>query len=413
LAANVGDLVAMVDTEGRRIYNSPSYRTVFKDGEIQPDTDSFREIHPEDRERVKANFRETVETGVGRRTEFRFVLKDGGIRYIESEGRVIRDAAGKVTKGVSGTPHWIPDVSRDEGFQRQQLAARAGLHGAFAFPVLAGNVTLAVLEFFSREIRNPDPSLLQMVRVIGSQIGQFMARKQAEENLLYVATHDTLTGLPNRYMFNQRFAHALNNAQRYRKTMALLFLDLDRFKFINDTLGHPFGDRLLQEAAARLRMCLRESDTIARFGGDEFVALIEDFAEPSDVVSVAQKILHALRWPFMLEGETCHLTASIGVSLYPNDGADFANLLKNADIATYRAKEQGKNNYLFYSGEMNDHLSARIAKETRLHGALVRNEFILHYEPKVEINTGRITGMEALIRWQHPDLGLLPPVEVI
>jgi len=515
IAENVGDLVAMVDTEGRRIYNSPSYRTVFKDGEIQPDTDSFKEIHPEDRERVKAIFRETVETGVGRRTEFRFVLKDGGIRYIESEGRVIRDAAGKVTKVVvvsrdiserkraeqrermehavtrvlaesetlaeaipkivqticetlnwdcgarwsmderkkavacvetwsipekpftdfiaevremtfqpthrglvrqvwmSGTPHWIPDVSRDEGFQRAQLAAKAGLHGAFAFPVLAGNVTLAVLEFFSREIRNPDPSLLQMVRVIGSQIGQFMARKQAEENLLYVATHDTLTGLPNRYMFNQRFAHALNNAQRYRKTMALLFLDLDRFKFINDTLGHPFGDRLLQEAAARLRMCLRESDTIARFGGDEFVALIEDFSEPSDVISVAQKILHALRWPFMLQGETCHLTASIGISLYPNDGADFANLLKNADIATYRAKEQGKNNYLFYSGEMNDHLSARIAKETRLQGALERNEFILHYEPKVEINTGRITGMEALIRWQHPDLGLLPPVEFI
>jgi len=304
-------------------------------------------------------------------------------------------------------------VSRDEGFQRAPLAAKAGLHGAFAFPVLAGNVTLAVLEFFSREIRNPDPSLLQMVRVIGSQIGQFMARKQAEENLLYVATHDTLTGLPNRYMFNQRFAHALNNAQRYRKTMALLFLDLDRFKFINDTLGHPFGDRLLQEAASRLRMCLRESDTIARFGGDEFVALIEDFSEPGDVVSVAQKILHALRWPFMLEGETCHLTASIGISLYPNDGADFAGLLKNADIATYRAKEQGKNNYLFYSGEMNDHLSARIAKETRLQGALERNEFILHYEPKVEINTGRITGMEALIRWQHPELGLLPPLEFI
>jgi diguanylate cyclase (GGDEF)-like protein len=143
-----------------------------------------------------------------------------------------------------------------------------------------------------------------MVRVIGSQIGQFMARKQAEENLLYVATHDTLTGLPNRYMFNQRFAHALNNAQRYRKTMALLFLDLDRFKFINDTLGHPFGDRLLQEAAARLRMCLRESDTIARFGGDEFVALIEDFNEPGDVISVAQKILHALL-AVHAQGETC------------------------------------------------------------------------------------------------------------
>src|SRR6266581_4271995 len=421
IAENVGDLVAMVDTDGRRI-------------------------------------------------EFRFLLNDGGIRYIESEGRVIRDATGNVSKvvmvsrdiserkraeqrermepavtrvlaesetlaqaipkivqticetlnwdcgarwslderqnaiccvetwsipneavaeftaevrkvtlrpthhglvrqvWVSGAPKWIPDVSRDEGFQRAQLATKAGLHGAFAFPILAGNVTLGVLEFFSREIRNSDPSLLQMVRVIGSQIGQFMARKQAEENLLYVATHDTLTGLPNRYMLNQRFAHALNNAQRYRKSMALLFLDLDRFKFINDTLGHPFGDRVLTEVAGRLRLCLREIDTIARFGGDEFVALIEDFAAPGDIVSVAQKILHALRWPFLLDGETCHVTASIGIGLYPNDGADFASLLKSADIAAYRAKEQGKNNYLFYSEEMNDHLSARIAKETRLQG---------------------------------------------
>ena len=514
ITENVGDLVAMVDTEGRRIYNSPSYRALFNGG-IEPGSDSFREIHPEDRDRIREVFRETVATGAGKRTEFRFVLHDGSIRHIESESRGIRDAAGKVSKVVlvsrdvserkraeqrermehavtrvlaesdtladaipriiqaicetlswdcgarwslderekaivrvekwsipdkaiaefaerarevalepahrglvrqvwmSGTPHWIPDVSRDESFTRAQSAAKAGLHGAFAFPILAGNVTLGVLEFFSREIRNPDPSLLQMVRVIGSQIGQFMARKQAEENLLYVATHDTLTGLPNRYMFNQRFAHALNSAERYRKTMALLFLDLDRFKFINDTLGHPFGDRLLVEVASRLRMCLRESDTIARFGGDEFVALLEDYAEPGDVVSVAQKILHALRWPFMLEGETCHISASIGISLYPNDGNDLSTLLKNADIAAYRTKEQGKNNYLFYSEDMNHHLSARIAKETKLKGALERSEFVLHYEPKVEINSGRITGMEALIRWQHPELGLLPPVDFI
>jgi diguanylate cyclase (GGDEF)-like protein/PAS domain S-box-containing protein len=515
IAENVGDLVALVDTEGRRIYNSPSYRSVFRDEELTPGSDSFREIHPDDRQRVREIFAETVATGIGRRTEFRFLLRDGGIRHIESEGRVIRDGSGRTSKvvvvsrdiserkraeqrermehavtrvlaesetlseaipkivqsicemlnwdcgarwsmdearkaircvetwstpsetivafmaearqmslqpmhtglvrevWVSGTPKWIADVSSEEGFRRAGLAARAGLHGAFAFPILAGNVTLGVLEFFSREVRNPDPSLLQMVRVIGSQIGQFMARKQAEENLLFVATHDTLTGLPNRYMFTQRFAHALNNAQRYHKTMALLFLDLDRFKFINDTLGHPFGDRLLVEVAGRLRLCLRESDTIARFGGDEFVALIEDFTAPSDVVSVAQKILHALRWPFLLEGETCHLTASIGISLYPDDGADLPALLKNADIAIYRAKEQGKDNYLFYSEDMNDHLAARIAIETRLQGALDRNEFVLYYEPKVEISTGRITGMEALIRWQHPELGLVPPVDFI
>ncbi len=515
IAENVGDLVALVDTEGRRIYNSPSYLSVFEDGEIQPGTDSFREVHPEDRDRIQEVFRETIRTGIGLRTEFRFLLADGAIRHIESDSRVIRDAAGTVSKVVlvsrditerkrseqrermehavtrvlaeseslaeafpkiiqiicetlnwdcggrwsiderfkaiacvetwnidsapiadfiasvrnlsmqptheglvrevwaSGEPKWIPDVESDASFQRGPLTAKAGLHGAFAFPILAGNVTLGVLEFFSREIRNPDPSLLQMVRVIGSQIGQFMARKQAEENLLYVATHDTLTGLLNRYMFNQRFAHALNNALRYHKSMALLFLDLDRFKFINDTLGHPFGDRLLVEVGNRLRLCLRESDSIARFGGDEFVALIEDFTAPSDVVSVAQKILHAVRWPFLLEGEICHVTASIGISLYPADGMDLATLLKNADIAIYRAKEQGKNNYVFYSEEMNHHLSERIAIESKLHGALERNEFVLHYEPKVEVSTGRITGMEALIRWQHPELGLIPPLDFI
>jgi len=515
IAENVGDLVALIDVEGRRIYSSPSYRAFFKNDQILAGSDSLREIHPEDRERMKEVFRETIKTGVGQRSEFRFLLADGSVRFIESEARVIRSSAGNVTKLVlvsrdvserkhseqrkrmehavtrvlaeadaladaipkiiqticetlhwdcgarwsldermkaiccveawsiaddavaefvsemrrlalqpthlglvrqvwaSGAPHWISDVTREKNFQRGPLAKKAGLHGAFAFPILAGNVTLGVLEFLSREIRTPDLSLLEMVRAIGSQLGQFMARKQAEENLLYVATHDTLTGLPNRYMFNQRFAHALNSAQRHRRSMALLFLDLDHFKFINDKLGHPFGDRLLAEVAGRLRLCLRESDTIARFGGDEFIALIEDFTQPGDLISVAQKILHALRWPFLLEGETCHLTASIGISLYPSDGADFASLLKNADIATYRAKEQGKNNYLFYSGDMNEHLSTRIAKQTRLQGALERNEFVLYYEPKLDINTERITGMEALIRWQHPELGLLPPTEFI
>jgi diguanylate cyclase (GGDEF)-like protein len=195
--------------------------------------------------------------------------------------------------------------------------------------------------------------------------------------------------------------------------VALLFLDLDRFKFLNDTRGHPFGDRLLVDVAARLRGCLRDTDTIARFGGDEFVALLEEFVSPSDVVSVAQKILEAVRKPFLIDGESCHLTASMGISLYPNDGRDLASLLKNADIATYRAKEQGKNNYLFFSEEMNVHLFNLIALEAKLRLALERNEFELYYEPKVEISSGKITGMEALIRWRHPERGLLSPTEFV
>jgi diguanylate cyclase (GGDEF)-like protein/PAS domain S-box-containing protein len=515
IAENVGDLVAMLDIEGRRLYNSPSYRTLFRNRTLEKGSDSFSEVHPEDRDRMRTIFRQTVKTGMGQRAEFRFVLEDGSVRHIESEGRVIEDRHGAVTRVVvvsrdiserrrveqrqqmehgvtrvlaeseslaqaipriiqtvcdtldwdcgarwmmdegkravrcvetwhvdsapvadfvanirvtslqptnrglvrqawhSGSPKWITDVSADTQFQRGALAVRAGLHGAFAFPIRAGAVTLGVLEFFSREIRQPDEHLLQMVGVIGSQIGQFMARKQAEENLLYVATHDTLTGLPNRFMFNQRFAHALSQAQRHHKSMALLFLDLDRFKFINDTRGHPFGDQLLVDVAARLRTCLRESDTIARFGGDEFVAVLEDFTAPSDVVAVAQKILQAIRKPFLMQGDTAHLTASIGISLYPSDGHDLATLLKNADIANYRAKQQGKNTYLFYSEEMNVHLFALIALESKLRHALERNEFVLHYEPKVDVRNGRITGMEALIRWRHPELGLLRPAEFI
>jgi len=515
IAENVGDLVAMLDPQGRRLYNSPSYRSLFRDDDIAIGSDSFLEIHPEDRERIKDVFRRTVESGRGERAEFRFLLKDGSVRHIESEGRVIRDAEGTVSKVVvgsrdiserkhaeqrqkmehgitrvladsetladampriiqtvcetlgwdcgmrwamdgeheaircietwnapspalegfvaqirtmslgdgnrglvrrvwlAGEPAWVADLVGEDGFHGAPHAYRAGLRGAFAFPMLAGSVTLGVLEFFSSEIRQPDLPLLQMVRVIGSQIGQFMARKQAEENLLYVATHDTLTGLPNRYMFNQRFAHALTHAQRYGKTMALLFLDLDRFKYINDTRGHPFGDTLLAELAKRLRRCLRDSDTVARFGGDEFVALVEELNGPHDVANIAQKVLEVVRKPFEIQGDNCELTASVGISLYPLDGRELPILLKNADIAIYRAKDRGRNNYVFHSEDMNAHLVNQIALEGSLRGALDRDEFVLHYQPKVDVRTGRITGMEALIRWQHPELGLILPDEFI
>jgi diguanylate cyclase (GGDEF)-like protein/PAS domain S-box-containing protein len=451
IAENVGDLVAMLDPEGRRLYNSPSYRAVFEPGDIELGSDSFREIHPDDRDRTRRIFEETVRTGRGQSTEFRFLLKDGSVRHIESEGRVIRDASGKVSKVVvvsrdisgrkhaeerqrmehgvtralagsetlaqaipaiirticetlgwdcgarwamdeerqaircveswsigspalrefvahmselslqprhvglvrrvwlGGEPLWITDLSREDSFLRAGQAAKAGLHAAFAFPILAGSVTLGVLEFFARETRPPDAALLQMARLIGSQIGQFMARKQAEENLLYVATHDTLTGLPNRYMFNQRFTHAITQAQRHRRQLALLFMDLDRFKLINDTQGHLFGDQLLTQVGRRLKDCLRDSDTVARFGGDEFVALIEDFNSSADVENVAQKMLEVMRRPLIIEGTECHITSSIGITLFPDDGQDLATLLKHADIATYRAKEEGRNNYLFHS----------------------------------------------------------------
>jgi diguanylate cyclase (GGDEF)-like protein len=195
--------------------------------------------------------------------------------------------------------------------------------------------------------------------------------------------------------------------------LAILFIDLDRFKNINDTLGHEAGDRVLKQVAERLLGCLREGDTVGRLGGDEFVVLIEELAQPMHVAAVAQKIIAAVAQPVVLEAHEFHITASIGISTYPDDSEDMQGLLKNADISMYRAKEQGKNNYQFYSALMNIHTLDRLALESGLRHALERNEFLLHYQPKVDIGSGRITGMEALLRWQRPGQELIPPAQFI
>ena len=314
---------------------------------------------------------------------------------------------------ASGEPVWITDVVEGASFGREPLAARAGPRGAFAFPILLGNDILGVMAFFSRASRPPDDVLLQSARSIGAQIGQFMARRQAEERVHHLAHYDELTGLPNRSMFNQRLNHALVQARRHSKPLAILFVDLDRFKNINDTLGHEAGDRVLEEVAQRLLGCLREGDTVGRLGGDEFVVLIEELAEPMHVAAVAQKILAAVVKPFIVGVQEFNITASIGISTYPDDSEDMQGLLKNADISMYRAKAQGKNNYQFYSAVMNVHTIERLALESGLRRALERDEFVLYYQPKVDIRSGRITGMEALVRWQQREAALISPGQFI
>jgi diguanylate cyclase (GGDEF)-like protein len=238
-------------------------------------------------------------------------------------------------------------------------------------------------------------------------------KTKADERIEYLASHDGLTNLPNRELFNELLRHAIETTGRYQRQFAVLFIDLDRFKIINDSLGHDAGDILLMEIAGRLRQTLRSSDVVARLGGDEFVLILEQAAERRDVEHIARNLLTVLSQPLQLSGHECHTTASIGIAMYPSDGDDVQTLTKNADMAMYLAKEDGKNGFRFFSKEIKTQSIEALTLETALRRALERNQFALHYQPKVDIVTGQITGVEALLRWTHPELGVLPPMQFI
>ncbi|MDO9385150.1 MAG: EAL domain-containing protein [Thiobacillus sp.] len=263
--------------------------------------------------------------------------------------------------------------------------------------------------------------LILIIGVLGRMSQQLALSRQhaAEKQIAHaerveqLAYHDGLTGLPNRSLYSKLLSQSIHQAHRYNRQLAVLFLDLDHFKHINDTLGHEAGDQLLQEVANRLKACLRDSDTVARLGGDEFVVLLSELEEPKYVSTVAQKILSAVARPFILMGEEFRVTASIGISTYPQDGLDEQTLTKNADIAMYQAKEEGKNNFQFYSEKLNTLSLERLTLESSLRHALEHHEFHLHYQAKQDIHSGRITGVEALLRWQHPDLGTVAPMQFI
>ena len=239
------------------------------------------------------------------------------------------------------------------------------------------------------------------------------AAKLAEVRIQYLAYHDSLTALPNRSSFSLILNHGIARARRDARKLAVLFIDLDRFKTINDTLGHDAGDTLLREVGNRLRQVLRPSDTVARLGGDEFVVLLEEVAAPAHVGNVARKILASIAGALDILGQELRVTASVGISLYPQDGEDEQTLMKNADIAMYHAKQEGKNNYQFHSEKMGTDSLERLALETGLRRALERNEFQLYYQAKISLRTSRMTGMEALLRWNHPDLGIVSPAQFI
>jgi diguanylate cyclase (GGDEF)-like protein len=238
-------------------------------------------------------------------------------------------------------------------------------------------------------------------------------REQAEARARFLATHDDLTGLPNRLVFGQAVSDAVKVARRYGQEFAVMFIDLDRFKIINDTLGHAAGDSLLTEVANRLKQCVRESDIVARVGGDEFIILLREVSDTRQVTTVARKILSTVVNPLTIHGQECRVTASIGISLFPSDAQDEESLTTNADAAMYAAKEEGRNGFRFHTGEIKTQSVERLMLETSLRRALERNEMLLHYQPKRDLSRGSISGVEALLRWHHPDLGLLPPSRFI
>jgi diguanylate cyclase (GGDEF)-like protein len=255
------------------------------------------------------------------------------------------------------------------------------------------------------------PGLLILGTVLSLRILQ--QRKREDDRVHHIAFHDDLTSLPNRVMLAQRLDQALSRHRRASMRLAILYINLDRFKVINDSLGHEAGDALLRQVADRLCAQSREGDTVARVGGDEFVVLTENCGNSAEITACAQRLVEQLSVPYRLDQKDCHVTLSIGISTFPADGSDSQSLLKAADVAMYRAKETGRNNYQYYLPSMNIHTLERLELESDLRLALERGEFFLCYQPKVEIASGLITGVEALLRWKHPLRGLVAPLDFI
>lgn len=437
-------------------------------------------------------------------------------------------------------PVWFRDLGEVTGFLRMPSCRKFGFRSAFAFPILAYEEEVGVMEFFGREMRESEEVLLGISSVISNQVGQFVLRKKAEEALLEneqqlramfdnadvgitvtsldmrflrvndkyssivgytreelltmtvsqttlpedleptktrrdqimrgntpdsthekqlvrkdgsrvwvsvapslvcaadgtpryfvtaiqdisaskeaaaalqeLAHFDHLTKLPNRALFYDRLAQGLAQARRNKCVLAVLFVDLDRFKYVNDTFGHTEGDKLLIRIAERLGQCVRGEDTVGRLSGDEFAIVLNRLSSPDDAALVAKKIISALNDPFQIQGTELYVTASIGITLFPSDGDDQEMLVRNADVAMYRAKDVGRNNYQFFTPEMNRRTRDMLSMESELRRAIERDEFVVHYQPKVSLASGRVIGVEALLRWQHPERGLVSPADFI
>jgi diguanylate cyclase (GGDEF)-like protein/PAS domain S-box-containing protein len=316
---------------------------------------------------------------------------------------------------LTRAPCLIGDIQNDPVMRNvRQLIHMDEFPACGAWPIVGkeGQI-LGIFSALQKEAGLPDEHYQHLASVAADLASVAIESRKAEERIRHLAHYDELTGLPNRFLCTQHINNALVHAEHRNGQVAVFLMDLDRFKNINDTFGHETGEALLQEIALRFRQCLRELDILARVGGDEFIVLIDDYDDPLQLGEIAQKLLAMARKPFEIGGQECQLSTSIGIATYPSDGDNAQTLIKNADIAMYRAKNKGKDGYRFYSDEVNTHTIERIALESELRRAIERQEFIVHYQPKVNLKSGRIVGAEALVRWQHPVRGLLPPGEFI
>jgi diguanylate cyclase (GGDEF)-like protein len=331
---------------------------------------------------------------------------------------LLRAGAGRLANAVGLQLACPPDQALVQGDAARHawFAPLTTLHAidtGIDTPVVCGERTFGVLGVYGAHGHHFGADDANFLHGVANILATAVERQEARNSLTWLAQYDPLTNLPNRRRLATCLEDAIAQAGRAGRRAAVMFIDLDRFKNINDMLGHGVGDQLLVQAARRLQACAREGDVVARLGGDEFALVLPALADDTDASAVAARIVETLAQPFYLEGQPLFVSASVGIATYPENGRDAETLLKNADTAMYGAKNGGRNNYRFYLAEMHENAAQRLQTETQLRQALERNEFLLHYQPKLDLSTGTISGFEALLRWHHPQRGLVPPLEFI